>query len=96
MKTTSQYGETRRVDQQKSKIQIKMKTNGTVRRNPLRDLQEWLEEFTMNLVDHSVPEHRDAPASSSRELRHLHENQNNKGSLQKTQWRSRTSCRKFW
>ena len=36
-------------------------------RNPLRDLPEWLEEFE-NLVDDSVPEHRDAPASSSRNL----------------------------
>ena len=35
-----------------------------VRRNPLRDLPEWLEEFTENLVDDSVPEHRDASSSS--------------------------------
>ena len=39
----------------------------TVRRNPLRDLPEWLEEFTENLVDESVPVHRDATATSSRE-----------------------------
>ena len=39
----------------------------TVRVNPLRDLPEWLEELTENLVDDSVPAHRDAPASSSRE-----------------------------
>ena len=37
------------------------------RRNPLHDLPEWLEEFTKNLVDERVPEHRDAPASSSHE-----------------------------
>ena len=37
-----------------------------VRGNPLRDLPEWLEEFTENLVDDSVPVHRDA-SSSSRE-----------------------------
>ena len=37
------------------------------RRDLLRDLPEWFEEFTENLVDESVPAHRDAPASSSRE-----------------------------
>ena len=41
--------------------------NETVRWNPLRDLPEWLKEFTENLVDESVPAHGDAPASSSRE-----------------------------
>ena len=41
--------------------------NETVRGNPLRDLPEWLEEFTENLVDERVPVHWDAPASSSRE-----------------------------
>ena len=35
------------------------------RRNPLHDLPEWSEEFTENLVDERVPEHTDAPASSS-------------------------------
>ena len=40
--------------------------NETVRGNPLLDLPEWLEEFTENLEDESVPAHRDAPASSSR------------------------------
>ena len=29
-------------------------------------------------------------------LRDLSEDQNYKGPVQKTQWRSRTSCRKFW
>ena len=33
----------------------------------MRDLPEWLQQFTANLVDESVPAHRDAPASSSRE-----------------------------
>ena len=42
-------------------------TKQTVRGDPLRYLLEWLEEFTENLVDDSVPEHRDGPASSSRE-----------------------------
>ena len=41
--------------------------NEEVRGDPLRDLPEWLEEFTENLVDDSVPEHRDA-SSSSHEL----------------------------
>ena len=39
--------------------------NERVRGNPLRDLPEWLEECTENFVDGSVPEHQDAPASSS-------------------------------
>ena len=34
--------------------------NEEVRSDPLRDLPEWLEEFKENLVDESVPEHRDA------------------------------------
>ena len=33
----------------------------------LRDLPEWLEEFTENVVDERVPAVRDTPASSSRE-----------------------------
>ena len=39
----------------------------TARGDLLRDLPEWLEEFTENLVDERVPAHKDAPASSSRE-----------------------------
>ena len=35
--------------------------NERVRGNPSRDLPEWLEELRKNLVDDSVPEHRDAP-----------------------------------
>ena len=54
--------EARRMNQQKPKNNQKW-----VRRNPLPDLPGWLEEFTENLVDESVPAHRDAPASSSRE-----------------------------
>ena len=38
-----------------------------VRGDPLHDLPEWLEEVKENLVDERVPEHRTAPASSSRE-----------------------------
>ena len=41
--------------------------NEEVRGETLRDLPEWLEEFTENMVDDSVPEHRDA-SSSSHEL----------------------------
>ena len=91
-----------------------------VRGDPSRDLPELSEEFKENLVDESVPEHRDAPANSSREsasetrgkvvsgkhslyslpggpkLRHLPENQNNSGSLQKTHRYSRASSGKFW
>ena len=76
-----------------------------VRRDPSRDLPEWLEGFTENLVDDSVPEHRDASTSShelSSESRaevvsgkhsiytlYRFEDQNYKGSLQKTHWYSR-------
>ena len=103
----------------------KNEDNERVRRNPLRDLPEWLEEFTENRMDDRVPEHRDSHASSSHEvsleptparredlgkhsgsglysfpkrpkLRDLSEDQNYKSSVQKTQWRSRTSSRKFW
>ena len=38
-----------------------------VQGNLSHDLPEWLEEFKENLVDESVPEHRDA-SSSSHEL----------------------------
>ena len=38
--------------------------NEGVRGDPFRNLQEWLEEFKENLVDDSVPEHRDASSSS--------------------------------
>ena len=41
--------------------------NEEARGDPLRDLPKWLEEFKDNLVDESVPEHRDA-SSSSHEL----------------------------
>ena len=53
------------MNQQKPKKHTKMET---VRRNPLHDPPERLEEFTENLLDESVPAHGDAPASSSREL----------------------------
>ena len=57
--------------QRKSTAEIKNPSknedNERVRWNPLRDLPEWLEEFVENLVADSAPEHRDAPASSSRE-----------------------------
>ena len=41
--------------------------NEGVRRDTLRDLPEWLQEFNENLVDDSVPEHRDG-SSSTHEL----------------------------
>ena len=41
--------------------------NERVRGDPLRGLPEWLQEFKENLVDETVPEHRDA-SSSSQEL----------------------------
>ena len=41
--------------------------NELARGNPLPELTEWLQEFRENLAEERVPEHRDAPASSSRE-----------------------------
>ena len=38
-----------------------------VRGNPYSDIPEWLQEFSENLVDKRVPEHRDSHASSSHE-----------------------------
>ena len=80
---------------------------GEIRTTRLRDLPEWLEDFTDNLMDTELL----APAHSSREsdvehpvevalpkrpkLRSLLANQNDKGFLQKTHWRSSPSCRKF-
>ena len=52
------------MDQQKIKNPKKKEDDERVGRNPLRDLPEWFEKFTENLVDDSVPEHRDAPSSS--------------------------------
>ena len=54
------------MNQQKSKRE-KNGDNETARGNSSHALPEWLEEFTENLVDESVPVHRDAPASSARE-----------------------------
>ena len=67
MRTPSQHGETCRRNQQKPKKQIKMRRTEPARRDLLRDLPEWFEEFTDNLVDERVPVHSDAPASTSRE-----------------------------
>ena len=53
------------MDQQKPKY-IKM-TDVDVQGNLSHDLPKWLQEFKGNLVDESVPEHRDA-SSSSHEL----------------------------
>ena len=47
----------------------KNETHEQVREDPYySDLPEWLQEFRENLVDDSVPEHRDSHASSSHEL----------------------------
>ena len=59
-KASKKYGETRRVDQQKSKIQINMKTTKEIRQNGYKSLRRIL--WTLG-----VPQHPDAPASSSRE-----------------------------
>ena len=87
------------------------------------EIPEWLRGFGENLVDDSVPEHRDSHASSSREpsweptltrsvdfgkhtvfiltsrkteIARSVRGPNYKSPVQKTHWRSRTSCRKIW
>ena len=61
------FEETRSKDQQNSKTQ-KNDDDEVVRGHPLlSELPGWLHAFRENLVDDSVPEHRDA-SSSSREL----------------------------
>ena len=85
----------------------------------VRELPEWLEEFTDNLEDTEVhaPAHISQDSDSERptkvlstsrkhsihthfpqwsKLRSLLANKNDKGSLQKTHWRSSTSSRKVW
>ena len=78
----------------------------------LRDLPEWLEEFTENLEDTEVlaPAHISHDSDSERptkvapkedrkkrsKLRNALANQGDKGSLQKTHWRSSASSRKVW
>ena len=52
------------MDQQKPKNPTKNDENEEVRGNLSHYLPEWLEEFKDNLVDDSVPEHRDASSSS--------------------------------
>ena len=49
------------------KLKTKKEDTDLVRRNPLHDLPEWLEEFTKNLGEERVPSVRDTSASSSRE-----------------------------
>ena len=84
-------------------------------------IPECLQEFTENLVDERVPDHRDSHASSchksslemerkvvsgkhsiythfpkDRNCKICERTDNFKGSVQKTCWWSRTSCRKSW
>ena len=54
-----EYGEARRVNQKQTE-NPKKNDNERARGDPLHDLPEWLEEFTENLVDESVPGHWDA------------------------------------
>ena len=59
----SQYGETRRMSQQKPKTQRKMTATKNYT-DHLQGVPEWLEEIEDSLADESVPEHRDASGSS--------------------------------
>ena len=57
--------ETRRTDHKKSKKPNKKGANETVRRHPLySEVPEWPQDFRENLVDDSVPKHRDDSSSS--------------------------------
>ena len=46
---------------------IDIKDTDQVQGNFLRDLPEWLEDFTENLLDEGVSASRDTPASTSRD-----------------------------
>ena len=52
------------MDQQKPETLKKNGDDEDVQGNLSHDLPEWLEEFRQNLVDESVPEHRDSSSSS--------------------------------
>ena len=76
----------------------------------LKDFKENQKETELHVSAHSSPESDEHPVSGNEieeatcfyslpkrpRLRCLLENLNNKGSLQKTYWRSSTSCRKVW
>ena len=95
-------------DTQASKTPKTNKKETTIERgDPLySEILEWLQEFMEILVDDEIPVHGDSHASSSHEpslersyplperpkLKDLPEDQNHKTSVQKTHWRSRTSC----
>ena len=63
---THQHDETRGMNQQKSKTEIK-KDDEELQDDELQGVPDWLQEFKEGLIDESVPEHRDA-CSSSHEL----------------------------
>ena len=50
-----------------TEIEKKIEDTESARGDLLRDMPDWSEEFTENLVDERVPEHTDTPVSSSRE-----------------------------
>ena len=54
---SKEYGETRSRGPADIKNVNQNEDNERVRGSPLRDLPEWLEESTENLVDDGVPEH---------------------------------------
>ena len=64
---THQHEESRGMNQQKTKIQIKNDDNEEVRSDLLQDVAEWLQDFKENLVDNNVQPHQYS-SSSSHEL----------------------------
>ena len=56
--------ETRRVDQQKPKTQIKNEDDEELRSELLQAVPEWLQDFKENLVDKNVQPHQYSPSSS--------------------------------
>ena len=63
---THQHEETRGMNQQKSKTQIK-NDDEELQDDEVQGVPDWLQEFKEGLIDESVPEHRDT-SSSSHEL----------------------------
>ena len=61
----------------KPQTKSKNQDNATARGSPLRDLPEWLQDFTDNLVDAAASVSSGAPASISREP--LHQKPSRKG-----------------
>ena len=93
METKRPYGENRQNDKNNLRIFLWMKVFQLIGTHPRVLLVNQLQSRERSGIGqtqhiYSLPEWP--------KLRHPYEDQDNKGSLQKTHWRSRTSRRKFW